>query len=256
MDLDEDTFAFDCLTKLVNGKGLEKLLSGKRDDVMPVKSGRTAADIRNAEFGASRYAVPQKAVFSARKHTYVSVEQKESVVEIVYELFDTLMLFKNDKVENYLEKIVNFLVPILRQEMLEKLLRELKAKFSYFKKSKSIVKLFKICMNWLEKKVESADKFSWVMDGSIAEHPKFEKFLKSEDESMAYAGSIVGVVAARKFIQLFSGLRSTYSVTMDVSGTGAKCVVHIRKTRELHESRLGAIKPFQSELDNLKTLLK
>lgn len=174
-------------------------------------------------------------------------------LKFAYEIVETLLLFKQNKLIAVHEKISSMLLAVLTPDELSELIKMFKKKIEDFKQSKTVAKLFEARIKWLVEQINEAKQFSWRMDGTISEYPEIERFLRSNKTAMDYTG-ISGVANVKKFIKAHTGLRLNYSLSMDFKGTGSNIVINIQKTKEYHESKLKGVKLFEVELQFLRKI--
>ena len=169
---------------------------------------------------------------------------------------ETVAVFKMADLEKFLAKLVQLIVDArLSQDNLAHLAKLIAANFENFKGSPSVLSLVQMRVNLLEGIIQPDPAFSWKMYGNVAGHPRFEKFLKSEEQQVALGGFLNGVYQARSFVSTYSGFHAGYSVTLDFRGVGSNVVLNIKKTTDYFTSKIKQLNKLRGELKSLKKLL-
>jgi hypothetical protein len=148
------------------------------------------------------------------------------------------MLFSLKK-ETELNQFTELVLTNFNQNQLHSLLTEfINAQYSSpenLKRSKAVVSMFKIYINYL-KKWHTNPEFTWAMPGSIAGHPEVTKFLNSNNNQMVYS-SFANKPHADQFVREHSGTKNEFSTNMmAIKITNVDPYVIITKTNSYFES--------------------
>lgn len=178
----------------------------------------------------------------------------QSTLKILYTVAETLVLFQNS--EEFMINYKNLINQIISPSLLKQLIEEFLKNFNHFKKSHSIQDLFRLRLKSLANVLKNVPNFSFIMEAKIQGHGAVERFLRSENESMVYAGKFKGIKEAREFAARHGGLKRGHSTTMIASGSGKQAQVTITKTQELFQSQQTHYKMFETEYKLIENKLK
>jgi len=236
------------LAKEISNCGqLESALKCLKKYLLPILS--DAQNVANLQYTTS--------TLHYYNNSSVQRKENENYLDVVYEIVETLMLFKSNEMEVYLSPLSDMLASTLKSDYLQDIVTRIVNNIPSFKSSPALVKLIQTRIKWLHDKMH---KQSWYMPGSIPNHPLVEAFLRSENQKLAYSGTpdrpINGASHADNFINRYEGSQDGYSVVMEYTGVGSRIVIHIQKTRDYFEKEKSQLKPFKAELTKLQKLFQ
>ena len=161
-------------------------------------------------------------------------------VDKIYDIAETISLFKGPDVAS-LDKLKNIALQTLKPDALKALLLRFFAKVNDFKRFRPILEMIEYRISWLERQLANEHVFSWAMSNAVLPgYPSIEAFFKSQHTQCVYGGNkqFISIVEARKFAQMYGGLKEGYSADIFAAGVGQKSHVVIVKTRAYHDYAL------------------
>ena len=152
-----------------------------------------------------------------------------------------------------MESFKNAIIQTLEPDSYERLFESFMKNIIGYASIKQILDLFKYRVDWLQDKLNNAQKFSWSMLRKSAHEKEFEDFLKSENRKMTLNG-FDSIKQAREFAKNYGGQTNGYSIEIGAYGIGKDSYVTITKTKKYHEDYLKTLTAYKAELAKIKEL--
>lgn len=184
----------------------------------------------------------------------------ESKPSILSDLIFALLAI--EEYQSQLENVTNKIVQNITQNNLHELLKlfnkylDVDFEVQSPVKHDQLMRLYQHRLNHLKQQILYLSEFKWSMpEAKFPDHPEIEEFLKSEEQSLDFKNDFGSIIKAKKFIEKWSLINSTYSMKMEAKGKGKLSYVYIEKTKEYFQSLMEQKPNFEKEINEIQSLL-
>ncbi len=158
-------------------------------------------------------------------------EECKLKLPLYFKLIETVWIFKDRGIEEYLEKYKDICLKYMDHKVLKELL-EMLLNVKNIYRSTGIIKLYQLYCQHMANKLSKPPGFSWFMHGTIPGHPSLNSFLRSNEYKIMYRGQFRSIRDARDFAYSYGRQADGFSLNIVANGIGVNAHVDITKTKQ------------------------